>query len=256
MSLRWMDPRFAALAISFLLQLAAPSPAAQFSRGDTNGDGTLDIADPIAMLSCQFSGSLDCYAIESCRDVSDANDDGKLDLSDPIATLTFLFLGGWPMPSPYPDCGEDPTEDGLGCESYDPCPPGPGGRWVGVSECGGFKEEDGSGGATASEECLLYSFADGILKLRHENAGYNCCASFSVQVAVEDGIVDIFESGPGFCFCVCLFDLDYEVTGLEPGPCLIRLSGWSGKVLELSLDLEMEPQGSYCEERTDDPGGG
>ncbi|MBI4603001.1 MAG: hypothetical protein HY721_13670, partial [Planctomycetes bacterium] len=46
---------------------------------------------------------------------ADADDDGQLLITDPIALLGHLFLGSASVAPPYPDCGADPTDDGLGC---------------------------------------------------------------------------------------------------------------------------------------------
>ena len=49
---------------------------------------------------------------------ADANDSGAVDLSDGVYSLNHLFTGGPPPAEPYLDCGTDPTEDGVTCESY------------------------------------------------------------------------------------------------------------------------------------------
>jgi hypothetical protein len=51
---------------------------------------------------------------------ADANGDEAVDLSDAVFVLPYLFLGGPALPVPYPGCGLDPTEDGLGCR-VSPC---------------------------------------------------------------------------------------------------------------------------------------
>src|ERR1041385_4004537 len=117
----------AAVCSTFLIVLAvlvtAPSDASAqgfFKRGDSTGDGKMDLSDPIRTLGFLFLGdpvSLDC------QDASDANDDGKLDLTDAVFTLGFLFLGGPPPEAPFPGCGADPTADSLTCASYLACPP-------------------------------------------------------------------------------------------------------------------------------------
>jgi uncharacterized secreted protein with C-terminal beta-propeller domain len=50
----------------------------------------------------------------------------RLNISDPIYTLLHLFAGGAGIPSPSSRCGVDPTEDGLGCEEFEPCASGDG----------------------------------------------------------------------------------------------------------------------------------
>ena len=57
-----------------------------FRRMDANGDGQIDIADAVFMLSVLFSG-----AQSKCHDAEDANDDGQRNIADPIASLGYLF---------------------------------------------------------------------------------------------------------------------------------------------------------------------
>ncbi len=84
-----------------------------FLRGDANGDGNVDLSDAQHTLNYLFSGS----QRPGCLDAADSNDDGRLDIADAINILQFLFLEEGPgtLPVPYPDEGEDPTPDGLGC---------------------------------------------------------------------------------------------------------------------------------------------
>ncbi|MCA8960295.1 MAG: IPT/TIG domain-containing protein [Planctomycetes bacterium] len=81
-----------------------------FIRGDGNGDGLVDIADPVANLAYQFS-----LGPAACLDALDTNDDGTINVADPIYNLAFLFSAGpAPLP-PYPAPGLDPTSDALDC---------------------------------------------------------------------------------------------------------------------------------------------
>jgi hypothetical protein len=90
----------------------------EFIRGDGNNDGSMDIADVVAMLAQIFGSAPQA----DCLDAMDANDSGQLDIADPVYLLNYLFgVGPIPPPSPYPDCGEDPTtSDALLCSSA--CP--------------------------------------------------------------------------------------------------------------------------------------
>jgi hypothetical protein len=92
-------------------------PAPRFIRGDANGDGRIDLSDPVATLGRLFLGGEEL----PCAEAADSNDDGRLDLSDPIRSLGFLFLGDVAPPAPFPACGEDPTADSLGCAAFAPC---------------------------------------------------------------------------------------------------------------------------------------
>jgi len=92
----------------------------QFIRGDVNGDG---MAVSIEDLTACLHGPP--YL---CDDAADVNDDGILDTTD-CEYLSNYFIYGEPLPpTPFPNCGLDPTMDGLGCASFPPCPGG-GGQW-------------------------------------------------------------------------------------------------------------------------------
>lgn len=82
-----------------------------FIRGEANLDGTMDLSDGLFILGFLFLGETP----PPCRDAADTNDDGLVDISDGIRVLAFLFLGDAPPPPPYPEAGQDPTEDDLGC---------------------------------------------------------------------------------------------------------------------------------------------
>lgn len=92
-----------------------------FRRGDSNGDGRVDLSDGIATLTFLFIGGKG----PGCEDAADADNSGAIDLSDAIYTFRYLFLGGAPPPPPGPNiCGEDTMpRDDLGCSDVGPCGP-------------------------------------------------------------------------------------------------------------------------------------
>jgi hypothetical protein len=92
-------------------RVSVVADVATFVRGDANGDETLDIGDAVNTLNFLFLAG----ARPACYDAADANDDARLDIVDPIATLGFLFRGAATLPPPYPQAGEDPTPDSMGC---------------------------------------------------------------------------------------------------------------------------------------------
>ncbi len=102
-----------------LLLAVAPQIAGQdarYLRGDANGDGVVDVSDPLATLIGLFWNG----GAPACEDAVDANDDGSVDVSDAVFSLGFLFSTDNPIPPPGPlACGTDPTEDDLTCLVYD-----------------------------------------------------------------------------------------------------------------------------------------
>jgi hypothetical protein len=93
-----------------LINVFFPGDEGNFIRGDANGDGTVDLSDPVAVLGYLFLGG----TLE-CQDSADADDSGGIDLTDPIFLLGALFLGSATIPPPFPGCGQDPRFDGLSC---------------------------------------------------------------------------------------------------------------------------------------------
>lgn len=84
----------------------------EFLRGDANDDGSLNIADAVAILQYLFSSGF-----LNCLQSSDINDDESLDISDAVALLQVLFGSGSTIPAPTGNCGVDPTPGSLTCES-------------------------------------------------------------------------------------------------------------------------------------------
>ena len=94
---------------SLLIEL--PPVPQLFIRGDVNMDSVVDLADVIFHLDYTFlSGPL-----PSCMDAGDANDDGVSDVSDAIFLLYWFFLDGPGPWVPFPNPGEDFTNDNLDC---------------------------------------------------------------------------------------------------------------------------------------------
>jgi hypothetical protein len=89
------------------LEIAA---GGDFTRGDANGDESVDLSDAVTVLNYLFLG---LELPTDCQDGLDANDSGIVDLSDALYLLRFLFQGGAAPPLPYPQAGPDPTQDGL-----------------------------------------------------------------------------------------------------------------------------------------------
>ena len=79
-----------------------------FISGDSNGDGRLDVADPIYLLGNLFREG----PAFPCEDAADANGDGAIDLSDATFAVRYLFLGE-----------DSPTGLELGCATREESTP-------------------------------------------------------------------------------------------------------------------------------------
>lgn len=116
-----------AVVLSFAVSSGNPAEAGDsaFLRGDSNVDSRVDLSDAIFSLRYLFQGG----EAPLCLDALDSNDSGQVDISDPTHTLRHLFQGADAPPAPGMECGEDPTDDNLGCASFPPCevagPPDP-----------------------------------------------------------------------------------------------------------------------------------
>jgi len=84
----------------------------RFVRGDSNRDGTVNLSDPIHTLEYLFRNGEEM----TCQDAADANDDGGVTISDPVYSLYALLVpGSDPLPAPFPEEGQDPSTDLIGC---------------------------------------------------------------------------------------------------------------------------------------------
>lgn len=101
------------------LEAASCRTESFFRRGDVDGNGRLEVTDPVVSLSYQFLGTFD----PDCFDALDFDDSGRIDVTDPISNLQHQFLGTAPPAAPGKEvCGPDPTGDELDCVSQEACP--------------------------------------------------------------------------------------------------------------------------------------
>ncbi len=104
-----LDPSFQ-LEVTYFLEVANVAAAPRFRRGDSNGDGEVNLSDPIRVLERLFASGDPL----PCEDAADFDDNGELELQDPIDALYYLFLGRKPAVFPGPGvCGTDLIADAL-----------------------------------------------------------------------------------------------------------------------------------------------
>ncbi len=79
-----------------------PVVTIDWTRGDANSDGIVNLADGIWIISELFVGG----AVSSCAISRDANSDGMFDIADPTYIIMYRFAGGPAPAAPFTDCGQ------------------------------------------------------------------------------------------------------------------------------------------------------
>ena len=102
---------------SFSLGLYTPPQGPVLERGDADSDGRISITDAITVLRFLFTDG----AAPGCLKAADSDDDGGLSITDAVRILGYLFRGDEALPAPFGECGQDPSEDNLSCESSPHC---------------------------------------------------------------------------------------------------------------------------------------
>jgi hypothetical protein len=109
------------LIAAILLSLLTPASAVadQFTRGDVDANGTVDLHDARLLFAYLRGRRVEL----TCPDAADTDDNGVVNFKDIRRSLRYLFREGLPPAAPGPmACGEDPTPDSLGACVFDACP--------------------------------------------------------------------------------------------------------------------------------------
>ena len=128
------------------------------------------------------------------------------------------------------------------------------------SPCKGSKSTYQIADIPSSQSCLEYSYdaANKVLRLKHINAGFNCCPdSLYCHVAFNQDTIIISEfEESALCNCDCLFDLEFEVSGVEMQPCQLKLiepyASDQDKIV-FGINLIIDQEGTFCVFRTQYP---
>ena len=135
-------------------------------------------------------------------------------------------------------------------------------RLLGNPQCNGQKSAEVYAETLNSESCVEFVFDKEARKLaiKHLNADFNCCPEslYCTIVYRNDSIIiQEFEKHMG-CKCNCLYNLDLEINGVEPGKYQLRLIepylGTQQPLIGL-LDLQTQKQGGFCVSRSNYPWG-
>ena len=116
---------------------------------------------------------------------------------------------------------------------------------------------------SSSEDCLEYQYeaTTGTLRLTHVNAAFNCCPQIiRGEVTIAHSQIAIIESEVGgMCFCLCLYDLNFEIRNLIPGTYTLDVTEpllpSKDPNLTVTLELASSPTGRICLPRSSYPWG-
>jgi len=167
-----------------------------------------------------FSGDPDCS--------------GAIDIDDVVYLIAYIFTGG---PAP--------------------CNPDFSGAVVGNGPCKTFVKTADVDTIPSNQDCIEYTYdGEGTLQLRHINAGLNCCPVIVAEFSLTPESITITQIDSlymGGCDCLCLFDIDYLITGVPPGVYTLvvdEVITFQGEdPLEFPIDLTTATSGIFCVER-------
>ena len=212
-----------------------------YDCGDINNDSAINILDALFLINYFYKdGPPPVYP-----SLADVNNSGSLNLLDATTLIDYLYKSGEML-----DCPE------IG--------PTPAINVTGASGCNIFT--GGKSLVPPDQDCMYYDYngVNGTLFLTHANAGFNCCPGEIVaEMSVSNDTIFIYESevydSLGPCYCLCLFDVDYEISDLAAGEYVIKVIGMylldTSDYLVFDVDLNTSPSGNSCVTRTHYPWG-
>lgn len=139
------------------------------------------------------------------------------------------------------------------CEKGDQTVAGLSGKLTAHTGCKAFKSTGLESVTPDTLSCVEYAFneADTKLIIKHINAGFNCCPeSLYCDIGLKSDTIYIHEhEKDGLCDCLCLFDLDIEITGVEAKKYQVVFTepyALDQAELEFEADLKQNPTGLVC----------
>ena len=144
----------------------------------------------------------------------------------------------------------------IGCKEESTTPKASEGQSLKIlkhSDCGGFQADTET---DDGQTCIQYEY-DGsdILLISHLNAGFNCCPDDfnKISLDVHGNTITLDESEvDGDCDCECLFDINFKLTGIQPGTYHFIVNealSPKGDALSFDMDLSTKAADIYCVER-------
>jgi hypothetical protein len=182
----YSNPCFAAMAG---VSIDYEGPCIPGCLGDLDGSGFVDVNDLLVLLAAWGQGGVP----------ADLSGDGVVNVADLL-----LLLGNW---------GECP-------------PPPPDLEWFADSGCLPETATRDEYPFCQDDEAVSFTVDDDEVQVLHESATYNCCANFiAVAMEIEGDIITLteYEVVGEYCPCMCCFDVEAYVGGLQPGSYTMRL---------------------------------
>lgn len=223
----------AALALLFL-PLALTNGAPEYVCGDADGNEIINVSDAVSIIGYIFGGGSAPEPLEA----GDCDLNGMVNIADAAYLISFIF-GGGPEPCFVAS-----------------------GSLVGWSGCKSWSKNTPPDSAQPDQDCIYWQYdGESVLQLLHANAGANCCPDdiiAEISISGAEIVIEEQEVLTHPCYCLCLFDVDYEIVGISPGEYTITILGLyldGMEPLQVTIDLVANPTGYYCIERTVYPWG-
>lgn len=132
-----------------------------------------------------------------------------------------------------------------------------------LSECKSFSKSGSLIAETPdSLSCIEYTFnkTEGILTIKHINAGFNCCPEdIVVTITLKNDSLYIGEQeSAGMCNCDCLYDLTYQINNLEAAIYQVIIQepyNNENDNISFEINLKTKPSGKICVTRNYYPWG-
>lgn len=212
-----------------------------FDCGDIDTDGNINVFDVTYTISYLYMDG----PPPSYPNLADVNNSGAINIFDVTYLISYIYMSG-----PEPNCPPEASD--------------PMGTLVDATGCKTFPAGKFADSTPPNLDCIEYQYdGEGVLLLKHVNAGFNCCPVILADITIEGNLITITESETydslGPCYCLCLFDVNYEIINLQPGEYTIRIEELylfeGDSLFEFTANLSSSPSGSYCVYRDHYPWG-
>lgn len=134
------------------------------------------------------------------------------------------------------------------------------GKISSISDCKLEKSSQQSNIDSLNQSCVQYNYntESRILNVKHINAIFNCCPEkINCEFSLKNDTIVITESETdGNCDCMCLYDIETEISELKAGSYIIKVAEpYLGNQTPIIFPviLTQQPSGEYCVERTNYP---